>query len=99
MQFDFALLLVLATAICGVVWFYDKAVLAPKRRACLESAESQASGPLPEDVVAKINHEPGWVDTGRSMFPSAICCVGAAFVPGGAIPDSIRFHAANLADR
>lgn len=69
MQFDFALLLVLATAICGVVWFYDKAVLAPKRRTCLENAEAQASGSLPEEVLAKINHAPGWVDTGRSMFP------------------------------
>ncbi|WP_372833711.1 signal peptidase I [Pontibacterium sp.] len=69
MDFDFALLLVVATAVCGIIWLYDKVLLAPKRRVTLEKAEAQAAGALPENVVATITHEPGWVDTGRSMFP------------------------------
>ncbi len=69
MDFDFALLLVIATALCGVIWVYDKAVLAPARRVKLEQAAAQVEGALPEEVAAKIAHEPGWVDTGRSMFP------------------------------
>jgi len=69
MGFDFALLLVLATAVCGVIWLYDKLVLAPKRRERLEQAQQQASGELPAEVVDKINLAPGWIDSGRSMFP------------------------------
>lgn len=69
MDFDFALLLVGATAICGLIWLYDKVVIAPKCRAKLEYAEAQATGPLPEGVKEKIEGVSGWVDTGRSMFP------------------------------
>lgn len=69
MDFDFALILVLLTFVSGVVWGYDRLVLSPKREAKLQSAMGQAAEELPAAVVNEINRTPGWVDTGRSMFP------------------------------
>lgn len=70
MEFDFALLLVLATAVCGVVWGYDKLVLAPKRRAVLAQVQEQVqAGSLADAAANKLSEEPSWVETGRSMFP------------------------------
>ena len=69
MDFDFALILVVLTFVSGLVWFFDKISLQPKRKERLASAQAQAEGELPETVVAEINRESSWVDTGRSMFP------------------------------
>jgi len=69
MDFDFALILVVLTFVSGLVWFFDKISLQPKRKERLASAQAQAEGELPEAVVAEINRESSWVDTGRSMFP------------------------------
>ncbi|MGB0468519.1 MAG: signal peptidase I [Pontibacterium sp.] len=69
MDFDFALLLVIATTLCGVIWLYDKLILAPKRRVKIATVEAQAEGELPQEVVEKLNQESAWIDTGRSMFP------------------------------
>jgi signal peptidase I len=68
MEFDFALLLVLATAVCGLIWGYDKLLLAPKRRIALAQAQGQSES-LPADAANRLNEEPSWVETGRSMFP------------------------------
>lgn len=69
MNFDFALVLVAATAVTGAVWLVDRILWAPKRRLALAEAQQQAGGELPKDVVAKFDQQSGWVDTLRSMFP------------------------------
>lgn len=69
MDFDFALILVALTFVSGLVWFYDRISLKPKREAKLSAAANQVEGELPESVRTEIERESGWVDTGRSMFP------------------------------
>jgi len=69
MDFDFALLLVLVTFISGIIWIYDKVSLAPKRQQKLSEELDGTGGDLPEEDQEKLMREPGWVDTGRSMFP------------------------------
>ncbi|WP_292950020.1 MULTISPECIES: signal peptidase I [unclassified Neptuniibacter] len=69
MDFDFALILVALTFVSGLVWFYDKISLKPKRTEKLNDARAKVEGELPEEVLTEINRESGWVDTGRSMFP------------------------------
>lgn len=69
MDFDFAIVLVALTFICGAVWFYDRISLKPVREERLRAASSQTDGELPEAVLTEINRVSSWVDTGRSMFP------------------------------
>ena len=69
MDFDFALILVIATLVCGVIWCYDKIALAPARKQRIASAKAQAADELPAVALEELNKESGWVDTGRSMFP------------------------------
>ncbi len=69
MDFDFALLLVLATFACGAIWLFDKLVLAPQRQRKLVEATAQAVAELPAEARERLMQEPGWVDTGKSMFP------------------------------
>jgi signal peptidase I len=70
MDFDFALILVVLTFVSGLIWLYDKLVLAPVRARKLQEAKQQNNlQELPEAAVQEINKEPGWVDTGRSLFP------------------------------
>ncbi len=69
MDFDFALVLVLLTFVSGLVWFYDRISLKPKRDEKIAAASTQAQGTLPEEVLEELHRVPGWVDTGRSMFP------------------------------
>ncbi len=69
MDFDFAIVLVTLTFVAGIIWFYDRIALKPAREAKLREAKNNVAGELPETVVTEINRVPGWVDTGRSMFP------------------------------
>jgi signal peptidase I len=66
---DFALILVLATLITGVIWAIDKFSLEPARKAKLASAQEKAAGELPEQAKSELLRAPSWADTGRSMFP------------------------------
>jgi signal peptidase I len=58
---DFSLVLVLITAVSGVVWAVDAALLRPRR-----DAAARAAGRDPATVT-----EPGTVDYARSFFPVA----------------------------
>ena len=69
MDFDFALILVTVTFVCGLIWLYDKLSLAPQRKLRIADAQAQAATTLPADVLEELSKEKGWVDTGRSMFP------------------------------
>jgi len=67
MNLDFSLILVLITALTGVLWLLDAAIFAPRRRQALQVA--QAQGDLPEAQQKALLRQPGWADTSKSMFP------------------------------
>ncbi|WP_286237123.1 signal peptidase I [Neptuniibacter halophilus] len=69
MDFDFALVLVGLTLVAGLIWCYDRIALKPRRDERMADALAQTAGELPETAQQEINRVPGWVDTGRSMFP------------------------------
>ncbi len=65
MNVDFALILVIATFITGVVWLFDKFLWAPKRRKAVAGAESTLS----DAERKKILHGPTVVEYCRAFFP------------------------------
>lgn len=69
MNLDFSLILVLVTALTGVLWLLDAAIFAPRRRQALQDAQAQAQAALPEEQRKALLRQPGWADTSRSMFP------------------------------
>ena len=69
MNFDFALLLVIATAVTGVIWGIDALLFAPRRRARIADAEAQATGDEGEAVMTSAVKEPVLVEYARSFFP------------------------------
>jgi signal peptidase I len=68
-DFDFALILVLATLITGVLWAFDAILLAPKRRQRVADAQRQAGGELPDSAKAELLKPSMLGDIGHSMFP------------------------------
>ncbi|UTW11805.1 signal peptidase I [Marinobacterium rhizophilum] len=69
MNFDFALVLVVATFLAAIGWCVDKFWLAPARSARIQKAELQLAGGLPQETLSKLSHVPGWIDLSRSLFP------------------------------
>lgn len=69
MNFDFALILVVATAVTGLLWLVDTLVFLPRRREKLADAELKAGGDLPENARKLVMQPSGWADLSRSMFP------------------------------
>ncbi|WP_031520256.1 signal peptidase I [Siccibacter colletis] len=65
----FALILVIATLVTGILWCLDKFVFAPKRRERQAAAQAAAGGALDEKTVKKVGQKPGWLETGASVFP------------------------------
>lgn len=61
---DFPLILVLATAITGVVWLLDIVLWAPKRR-----ASAAAAGAKGDALTEAVGKAPYLVDLSRSFFP------------------------------
>lgn len=71
----FALILVIATLITGIMWCMDKFVFAPKRRA------RAADGSVNSDMAKKDLAKPGWLETCASVFPVlAIVLVVRSFI-------------------
>lgn len=69
MNFDFALILVVATLATGVLWLVDALAFAPRRKARLAEACQQAGGELPEGTRQRLLRPAGWAELSRSMFP------------------------------
>lgn len=69
MNFDFALILVLATFVTGVLWLLDTLLFAGGRKSTLLAAEQAAGGELPEDVKETVTRLSWWADFSKSMFP------------------------------
>ena len=100
MNFDFALILVAATAVTGAIWALDRYSLAPKRQAKLAAAQAQVEGELPAETVEMLSREPGWIDTGRSMFPvlALVLVVRSFLVEPFQIPSGSMLPTLNIGD-
>jgi signal peptidase I len=69
MNFDFALILVVATLVTGLLWLLDALAFAPRRKARVEEAQHKAGGELPDEAARELLRPSGWADLSRSMFP------------------------------
>lgn len=69
MNFDFALILVLATLAAGLLWLLDLLIFVPRRRMRVAEAELKTGGMLPDDARNELMRPSGWADLSRSMFP------------------------------
>lgn len=65
----FALILVLATLVTGIVWAIDRVFLKPRRAAKVQIAQQSTGQPLTADVVKTLLAEPGWVEQCKGVFP------------------------------
>lgn len=65
----FSLILVVITAITGIVWLANKFYLAPKRQLKLADAQAQCSETLATEVQSKLLEPSTLVDTSVQIFP------------------------------
>lgn len=93
MNFDFTLILVLATLATGLGWLLDKLLFAPARQKRAQEAEGGVA--LPEE--SKIEQLPWWADFSKSMFPVlAIVLVVRSFlvepfqIPSGSMLPTLK---------
>ncbi|KEA50240.1 MULTISPECIES: signal peptidase I [Mangrovibacter] len=77
----FALVLVIATLVTGVLWCIDKFIFAPKRREKQAAAQAATDGTLDAKTLKKVGPKPGWMETGASIFPVlAIVLIVRSFI-------------------
>ena len=77
----FALILVIATLVTGVLWCLDKFIFAPKRRERQAAAQTATGEQLDKKTLKKVGPKPGWLETGASVFPVlAIVLVVRSFI-------------------
>ena len=77
----FALILVIATLVTGLLWCVDKFVFAPKRRERQAAAQAATGDQLDPETLKKVGPKPGWLETGASVFPVlAIVLVVRSFI-------------------
>lgn len=69
MNFDFALVLVILTALAGIGWVVDKVWFAADRRVRVLAATTAAGGSLSAEQLSNVENLPSWADLSRSMFP------------------------------
>lgn len=65
----FALILIFATLITGVIWCVERFKLAPARWAKVAAIRAQMTEGLDNGTLEKIGKAPGWIETGASVFP------------------------------
>jgi signal peptidase I len=77
----FALILVIATLVTGLLWCLDKFIFAPKRRESQAAAQAATGDQLDKKTLKKVGPKPGWLETGASVFPVlAIVLVVRSFI-------------------
>lgn len=77
----FALILVIATLVTGILWCVDKFVFAPKRRERQAVAQAATGEALDTKTLSKVGPKPGWLETGASVFPVlAIVLIVRSFI-------------------
>lgn len=70
MSINFPLILVLGTAITGLVWLVEIFLLRPRRNAAAEKARAELQrGKAADEAIEKILHEPVIVEYSISFFP------------------------------
>ena len=69
----FALILVIATLVTGILWCVDKFFFAPKRRERQAAAQAAAGESLGKATVKKVAPKRGWLGTGPCVFPAVRC--------------------------
>ena len=65
----FALILAIAVLVTGIIWCFERFKWAPARRAKIAAVKAQTADAIDEATLAKIAKQPGWVETGSSVFP------------------------------
>jgi len=65
----FALILVIATLVTGVIWCIDRFKLAPARRAKIEAINAQTVDGLDKQTAKDAVKTSGWIETCVSVFP------------------------------
>ncbi|QKJ88260.1 signal peptidase I [Paramixta manurensis] len=65
----FALILVVATLLTGIIWCIDKFKWAPARREKRAAVQAQTGDAVDAKALEKIAKQPGWVETAASVFP------------------------------
>ncbi len=77
----FALILVIATLVTGLLWCLDKFIFAPKRRERQAAAQAATGDGIDAKTLKKVGPKPGWLETGASVFPVlAIVLVVRSFI-------------------
>lgn len=77
----FALILVIATLVTGILWCMDKFIFAPKRRERQAVTPMVTEDALDKKTLKKTGPKPGWLETGASIFPVlAIVLVVRSFI-------------------
>ncbi|VEA75671.1 signal peptidase I [Salmonella enterica subsp. arizonae] len=75
----FALILVIATLVTGILWCVDKFVFAPKRRARQAAAQTASGDALDNATLNKVAPKPaGWRQGHR--FPGSGNCADRSFI-------------------
>jgi signal peptidase I len=69
MNFDFALILVIATLVTGIGWLIDKMIYEKPRTATFSKAQEGMDAELTKEMKEKLDTTPWWSDFSRSMFP------------------------------
>ncbi len=77
----FALILVIATLVTGLLWCLDKFIFAPKRRERQAAAQAATGDAIDAKTLKKVSPKPGWLETGASVFPVlAVVLVVRSFI-------------------
>jgi len=72
----FALILVVATLVTGLLWCLDKFIFAPKRHERQAAAQAATGDQLDAKTLKKVSPKPGWLETGASVFPVLAIVLG-----------------------
>lgn len=76
----FALILVIATLVTGLLWCLDKFIFAPKRRERQAAAQAAAGDTLDAKTLKKSRPKTGLAGNRGIGLPGAGDCAGGAFI-------------------
>lgn len=76
----FALILVIATLVTGVLWCLDKFIFAPKRRERQAAAQAATGEQLDKKTLKKVGPKTGLAGNRRIGFPGAGDRSGGTFI-------------------
>lgn len=69
MASTFSLILVIVTAITGIIWALDKLIWSKQRAAKIALARANAGGAVDEKTLAKVAPVPVWIEQTGGVFP------------------------------